>query len=190
MNITDDDGDTPLYTVENIETARYLIEHGAVVDRQNGEGVSVRRALLCSGPSSSCSSALAYRASERRLSRRRRISPIGAAPDTPRTDCRPPFPTFTALPERCFRTADVCTDGVGPWHHGTRRCRGYRSGAGAASGRYTSGSVRDGHWIRDVRGNERRKGEGAASAQRWGWGALEAFENRRGFMTSKILLAS
>ncbi|KAJ3543595.1 hypothetical protein NMY22_g3087 [Coprinellus aureogranulatus] len=40
VNITDDDGDTPLYTVENIETARYLVDHGAVVDRQNSEGVS------------------------------------------------------------------------------------------------------------------------------------------------------
>ncbi|KDR76328.1 hypothetical protein GALMADRAFT_247717 [Galerina marginata CBS 339.88] len=40
VNITDSDGDTPLYTVENIETARYLVEHGAVVARQNLEGVS------------------------------------------------------------------------------------------------------------------------------------------------------
>lgn len=40
VNITDDDGDTPLYTVENIDTARYLVEHGAVVDRQNAEGTS------------------------------------------------------------------------------------------------------------------------------------------------------
>ena len=42
MNITDADGDTPLYTVENLETARYLVEHGAIVARQNLEGVSVR----------------------------------------------------------------------------------------------------------------------------------------------------
>ncbi|KAF8962757.1 hypothetical protein BDZ97DRAFT_1823930 [Flammula alnicola] len=41
VNITDNDGDTPLYTVENLETARYLVEHGAVVARQNLEGVSV-----------------------------------------------------------------------------------------------------------------------------------------------------
>lgn len=40
INITDDDGDTPLYTVENIATARYLVEHGAVVNRVNLEGVS------------------------------------------------------------------------------------------------------------------------------------------------------
>ncbi|PPR05750.1 hypothetical protein CVT24_006689, partial [Panaeolus cyanescens] len=40
VNITDEDGDTPLYSVENIQTARYLIEHGAVVDRQNIEGIS------------------------------------------------------------------------------------------------------------------------------------------------------
>ncbi|PPQ76478.1 hypothetical protein CVT26_012553 [Gymnopilus dilepis] len=40
VNITDADGDTPLYTVENLETARYLVEHGAIVARQNLEGVS------------------------------------------------------------------------------------------------------------------------------------------------------
>jgi len=42
VNITDDDGDTPLYTVETIEAARYLVEKGALVDRVNEEGVSVR----------------------------------------------------------------------------------------------------------------------------------------------------
>ncbi|KAH6908995.1 ankyrin [Coprinopsis sp. MPI-PUGE-AT-0042] len=40
VNITDDDGDTPLYTVENIETAKWLIDHGSVVDRRNSEGIS------------------------------------------------------------------------------------------------------------------------------------------------------
>lgn len=44
MNTTDDDGDTPLYTVENVETARYLVEHGATVDRRNNEGIQVRPA--------------------------------------------------------------------------------------------------------------------------------------------------
>lgn len=42
MNVTDGDGDTPLYTVENIDTARFLVEHGAIVDRRNYEGISVR----------------------------------------------------------------------------------------------------------------------------------------------------
>lgn len=41
VNITDNDGDTPLYTVETVETARFLVEHGAVVDRTNNEGISV-----------------------------------------------------------------------------------------------------------------------------------------------------
>jgi hypothetical protein len=41
VNITDDDDDTPLYTVENVETAKWLIDHGAVVDRRNSEGISV-----------------------------------------------------------------------------------------------------------------------------------------------------
>ncbi|PFH53049.1 hypothetical protein AMATHDRAFT_79225 [Amanita thiersii Skay4041] len=40
INITDADGDTPLYTVENIETARFLIQHGAIVDHRNNEGIS------------------------------------------------------------------------------------------------------------------------------------------------------
>ncbi|KAF8992847.1 hypothetical protein BDQ17DRAFT_1392770 [Cyathus striatus] len=40
VNITDSDGDTPLYTVENIETARWLVDHGAVIDRRNNEGIS------------------------------------------------------------------------------------------------------------------------------------------------------
>jgi len=40
VNITDNDGDTPLYTVETVETARFLVQHGAVVDRTNNEGIS------------------------------------------------------------------------------------------------------------------------------------------------------
>jgi hypothetical protein len=42
VNITDNDGDTPLYTVETVETARFLVQHGAVVDRTNNDGISVR----------------------------------------------------------------------------------------------------------------------------------------------------
>jgi len=42
VNVTDNDGDTPLYTVENVQTARFLVENGAIVARQNLEGVSVR----------------------------------------------------------------------------------------------------------------------------------------------------
>ncbi|KAG7451124.1 ankyrin [Guyanagaster necrorhizus] len=41
VNITDDDGETPLYVVEDVVTARWLIDHGAVIDRTNNEGVSV-----------------------------------------------------------------------------------------------------------------------------------------------------
>ncbi|KIJ12821.1 hypothetical protein PAXINDRAFT_177119 [Paxillus involutus ATCC 200175] len=40
VNITDEDGDTPIYTVEDVQTAQWLISHGAVVDRRNNEGVS------------------------------------------------------------------------------------------------------------------------------------------------------
>ena len=41
VNVTDEDGDTPLYVVENVQTAQFLVEHGAVVNRQNAEGLSV-----------------------------------------------------------------------------------------------------------------------------------------------------
>ncbi|KAJ7158801.1 ankyrin repeat-containing domain protein [Mycena filopes] len=40
VNVQDGDGDTPIYTVENVETARFLVDHGATLDRQNSEGVS------------------------------------------------------------------------------------------------------------------------------------------------------
>ncbi|KAI0691519.1 ankyrin repeat-containing domain protein [Cerioporus squamosus] len=40
VNVTDEDGDTPLYVVENVRTAQFLVEHGAVVNRQNAEGIS------------------------------------------------------------------------------------------------------------------------------------------------------
>ncbi|KAJ7739775.1 ankyrin repeat-containing domain protein [Mycena maculata] len=40
VNVQDADGDTPIYTVENVETARFLVTHGATLDRQNSEGVS------------------------------------------------------------------------------------------------------------------------------------------------------
>ena len=46
VNVTDCDGDTPLYTVENVETAQFLIAHGAVVDRRNNAGISVRRTIF------------------------------------------------------------------------------------------------------------------------------------------------
>lgn len=40
INITDDDGDTPLYTVEDSSTARFLVEHGATLDHRNNDGLS------------------------------------------------------------------------------------------------------------------------------------------------------
>jgi uncharacterized protein len=40
--VTDEDGDTPLYTAESLEVAKWLVEHGATVDRVNSEGISVR----------------------------------------------------------------------------------------------------------------------------------------------------
>ena len=62
MNVTDEDGDTPLYVVENIETARFLVEHGATVARQNAEGISVRIAIsrLCTKLSAERSRSIIY----------------------------------------------------------------------------------------------------------------------------------
>jgi hypothetical protein len=37
----DEDGDTPLYTIENIDTAVWLVEHGATVHHRNNDGISV-----------------------------------------------------------------------------------------------------------------------------------------------------
>jgi hypothetical protein len=42
VNVTDGDGDTPLYTVEDVPTARWLVEHGAAINVRNAEGLSVR----------------------------------------------------------------------------------------------------------------------------------------------------
>jgi hypothetical protein len=39
--VTDEDGDTPLHTVETLEVAKWLVDHGATVDRVNSEGISV-----------------------------------------------------------------------------------------------------------------------------------------------------
>ncbi|KAF8674175.1 Ankyrin repeats (many copies) [Rhizoctonia solani] len=40
VNITDEEGDTPLYTAETVAVAQFLVEHGALVDVTNSEGVS------------------------------------------------------------------------------------------------------------------------------------------------------
>ncbi|KAF7312310.1 Ankyrin [Mycena indigotica] len=40
VNVEDNDNDTPIYTVENVETARFLVDHGAILERRNSEGLS------------------------------------------------------------------------------------------------------------------------------------------------------
>jgi len=40
VNVTDEDGETPLYTVENVETAQFLVNHGAAPAWQNHEGLT------------------------------------------------------------------------------------------------------------------------------------------------------
>lgn len=41
INVTDEDGDTPLYTVESVQVAKWMVEHGAEADVRNAEGLSV-----------------------------------------------------------------------------------------------------------------------------------------------------
>lgn len=43
VNVKDSDGDTPLYTVELLSTAQWLVQHGATVDMKNSEDISVSR---------------------------------------------------------------------------------------------------------------------------------------------------
>jgi len=38
VNIRDDEDETPLFTVESIDVARWLVEHGASIDCINSEG--------------------------------------------------------------------------------------------------------------------------------------------------------
>lgn len=41
INVPDGDGETPLFTVESIETARWMLEHGSDPGLTNEEGLSV-----------------------------------------------------------------------------------------------------------------------------------------------------
>ncbi|KAI0288003.1 ankyrin repeat-containing domain protein [Russula brevipes] len=45
VNVADEDGDTPLYTVENIETARFLVDNGADPTWRNHEGLTPAASL-------------------------------------------------------------------------------------------------------------------------------------------------
>ncbi|CAG7852540.1 SubName: Full=Uncharacterized protein {ECO:0000313/EMBL:CCA71894.1} [Serendipita indica DSM 11827] len=45
VNVEDEDGDTPLYTAESLDVAKWLVDHGAIINRVNNEGISVRSHL-------------------------------------------------------------------------------------------------------------------------------------------------
>lgn len=42
INVTDNEGETPLFTAESVATAQWLVEHGADPKHQNLEGQTVR----------------------------------------------------------------------------------------------------------------------------------------------------
>jgi len=46
VNVSDEDGDTPLYTVESIETARLLVDNGADILWRNHEGLTPAASLV------------------------------------------------------------------------------------------------------------------------------------------------
>lgn len=50
MNVTDEDGDTPLFTVENIETARFLIDNEADPVWRNHDGLTVCQTFTMNTP--------------------------------------------------------------------------------------------------------------------------------------------
>lgn len=41
INVLDDENETPLYTVETLDAARWLVEHGANAQHQNNDGQTV-----------------------------------------------------------------------------------------------------------------------------------------------------
>lgn len=41
VNILDDDNETPLFVVESIEVAKWLVDHGADIKRRNNEHLTV-----------------------------------------------------------------------------------------------------------------------------------------------------
>jgi len=45
VNITDEEGDTPLYTAESVPVAQFLVEHGALVDVKNSDNISPAEAV-------------------------------------------------------------------------------------------------------------------------------------------------
>ncbi|KAL1409711.1 hypothetical protein Q8F55_003707 [Vanrija albida] len=45
VNLPDDDGDTPLFTCESVDAARWLVEHGADAAHKNDEGLSAADSL-------------------------------------------------------------------------------------------------------------------------------------------------
>lgn len=46
VNVEDEDGDTPLYTAESLDVAKWLVDHGAIINRVNNEGISPAQHLL------------------------------------------------------------------------------------------------------------------------------------------------
>lgn len=77
VNLPDDDGDTPLFTCESVDAARWLVEHGANAAHRNDEGQTVRTGHGMGG-------------------RGGRADPTLRPPTVSRTTTPPSRPTFVA----------------------------------------------------------------------------------------------
>lgn len=118
VNVTDEDGDTPLYTVENVETAQWLISHGAITDRRNNEGVSPKAGGPFGGG----------------FSRRRRVSEVTVDRTSGRAQRNPDFTTIPA-PTRCsIRNPNLSVDAIGTRYHAAGRNRWQESRRRAQTG--------------------------------------------------------
>ena len=148
VNIADNDGDTPLYTVENLETARFLVQHGATVARHNIEGISVRIAPL--NPHFSYSPSIAYRPSKWGSSTNIRVLAFYFGSLRISSNCTTYYLAFTALSRCCIWAAHLFPHVLGSRNNGASSDRGSWSGRRAPPCCQQDGLWRSTHWFRDV----------------------------------------
>jgi hypothetical protein len=165
INIADEDGETPIFTVESVEVARWLVEHGANVDVQNNEGQSASpnssshsRFLASDSSSSFVHFSTARRVPLRRTPRDSRVPPVSATRYRrhSRTAQHPPrrqrrrFGSTVRIPDRATLFADIRRpDGTDQRDHGATRAERDRPGS------RTEGDCQSGRTARVARSPER-----------------------------------